>query len=222
MTGLAARMLLRALVPPGSAAGCAHGRVRAFGTSAWLYYRPQPDEWARRRAAPPAVPDLGMLDFLLELPAGLPVPIRALAARDRAMLRALPPGLVDVADGYAVRRAVVPLVPLLAVILVTDLADGLERASQFAAYCPRGVLAERHGPDALLEAAFYGIGAYAPHGDVPRTLLDPEPVADAQPTPAWWLFCERAYRDLSAAAPHYGDAAEHHRPSARPPLPEGL
>jgi len=222
VTAPAVRELLAALVPPGAVVGDEHGRVRAFDTSAWLYYRPQRAEWQRRRAsACSPVPALGVLDFLLELPAHLPVPVRALPPRDRAMLRTLPPGMVDLVDGAVVRRIGVPLVPLLAVIVATDLAGGLERASRFAAYCPRAVLAERHDPDALLEAAYYGIGAYVPGGEAPHTLLQPQPVTDAQPTAAWWRFCEHAYRDLTAVS-RSRDAAEHHRPSPRPPLPEGL
>lgn len=178
------------------------GKIRAFDTSAWLFYRCHASEWARRAdAGAGALESLAVLDFLMELPEGLPVPISGLPTRDRLMLRQVPPTAVHVANGFATRLFAPAVTPLLAVVQARDWSDGLESASRFAPYCSRAVLV-RDLPEgesaALFDASFYGIGVFASDGRDARMVVRPEELPDWQPTPAWWLFCERMYRQLSA------------------------
>lgn len=46
---------------------------------------------------------------------------------------------------------------------------------------------------ALAEASWYGIGVAVGPQAAPTTVVEPEPIADWQPTAAWWHFCERVY-----------------------------
>lgn len=191
--------------PPHGQADVRFGRIRAFDTSAWLFYRPNASEW-RRRAAVSAgsVEFLAVLDFLMELPEGLAVPVASLPARDRRMLRELPAWAVRVADGSVTRLFAPAVTPLLAVVHGRQWDDALNRASRFAAYCPRAVLVRDLPPEgsaALFDAAFYGIGVFVSDGREARMLLNPEQLPDWQPTTAWWLFCERMYRQLNSGAP---------------------
>lgn len=169
-------------------------RARVLETSAWIAYRPDRREASRRRAlAIGAVLDWNLLDTLMDLPAGLPVPLSALALPARRRVASARPGVVRVADGQVIRDLVPALTPLLAVVVTADWDAGLVQASRFASYCRRMVL----GPalptgDRVLETATrLGIGVAIADGSRPgEILLEPESVEDWQPTTAWWRFSE--------------------------------
>ena len=180
------------------------GRARLFNTSVLVCYRAHTEEWKRRQhVGAGAVLSIGVLDFLMELPADSPVPVAALARRDRQMLRTLPHGTVDVANGHVTRRFVPAVTPLLVIVQAREWERGLRYASRFGAYLPRAV-AVRALPDdadaAILEASYYGIGVFVHSGPQVREVVPPEEVLDWEPTPAWWWFCESVYRQVADTA----------------------
>lgn len=172
--------------------------VRLFGTTARVAYRTDKIEHARRRQA-----DLGhldsmeLLDILMDLPAGSAVPTASVGTASLSLLRRAPEGVIGFAAS-SVTRLVRPVVtPLLAVVHAREWHDGLERASRFAAYCPRLVVVRELPPDseqALAEASFYGIGVAVGARSAPTVVLEPEPFLDWQPSVAWWHFTEQVYR----------------------------
>ncbi|MPZ67710.1 MAG: hypothetical protein GEU83_20215 [Pseudonocardiaceae bacterium] len=52
---------------------------------------------------------------------------------------------------------------------------------------------------ALSKAFWYGIGVMAGEAGSVQTVVEPEPLGDWRPTPAWWQFCERIYGQLRRA-----------------------
>lgn len=176
------------------------GRVRVFGTRVWMVYRRDAAEWQRRkRHNLDALVDLDLLDMLMDLPAGLPVPLRSLQSPERQLLSRVPPGAL-VRGGQSVTRLIVPPVtPLLAIVPDREWDRAAETASRFAVYCARMVLLPQMPQNAnmmLSEASLYGIGVAAGDSHQAEVVLEPEPVTDLQPTPAWWAFSEKIYDQL--------------------------
>ena len=175
-------------------------RVRLFGTRVWLAYRPDLREWQRRREhGLAAVRRLDVLDVLMDLPAGLPVPWRSLTADERQLLARLPPGVVDRTPDTVTRHWVPALTPLLAIVPVATWPRAAAQASRFAVHCPRMVLFGRAPADGevdLFEASLYGIGVAVGSLHSHTVLLAPEPDTDWQPTPAGWAFSETIYRQV--------------------------
>lgn len=169
-------------------------RTRALGTSAWLAYQPDHDEIQRRKAfSLGAVLDWDLLDTLMDLPAGLPVPLASLTKPERRRVTSASPGVARIIDGEVIRDLVPTLTPLLAIVKTSNWEGGLVRASRFASYCPRMVYgpAVPASPWVLDRALQFGIGVAIKEGPAPvKVLLEPEPVVDWQPTTAWWRFCE--------------------------------
>lgn len=172
-------------------------RARVLDTWAWIAFRSDRREARRRDTyALGAVLGWDLLDTLMDLPAGLPVPVSALTRPERRRLAGAAPGVVRI-SGRQVTRDLVPAVtPLLAIVTARNWADGLARASRFAPYCRRMVL----GPglpgqaQVLGTAGRLGIGVAARAGPgLAEVLLEPEPVPCWQPTTAWWRFCEVTY-----------------------------
>jgi len=172
-------------------------RVHVLDTWAWIAFRCDQPE-AARRAACSLGPVLAwdLLDTLMELPAGLPVPASALTQPARRRVCRAPAGVARVSDGQMIRDLVPAVTPLLAIITARDWASGLARASRFAPYCRRMVV----GPglptegEVLRTAARLGIGVAVGGGaGAAEVLLEPVPVGDWQPTTAWWRFCEVIY-----------------------------
>jgi len=176
-------------------------RARILGTPTWMMYRADDREWARRRAEGlGAILALDLLDTLMDLPAGLPVPLPALTSPARRRLRQAAPGVVSISCGAVTRQIVPPVTPLLAVVRTRSWRDGLASASRFACYCPRIALVPPLGSDAaeaLALAREYGIGLAVSASASAGVLLDPEPVTDWEPTPAWWWLCEDIYRQAA-------------------------
>ncbi|GAB3807160.1 hypothetical protein [Micromonospora zhanjiangensis] len=177
------------------------GRVEIFGVRAWLAFRRDRAELARRGGGP-AICGLDQLDALMNLPAGLPVPVASVPAGDRRLLRRLPAGSLDWSGASVTRRVVPPLVPLLAMVRARTWSAGLRAASRFGAYCPRLMMVPALPVDAehaLAQASFYGVGVAVTDRGQPRIVLESEPLADWQPTPAWWWFAEEVYRQVQPA-----------------------
>jgi hypothetical protein len=168
-------------------------RVRALGTWAWIAYQADRRETQRRETfALGAVLGWDLLDTLMDLPAGLPVPLATLDQPTRRRVAGAAPGVARVAGGQVIRDLVPAVTPLLAVVMTTRWRSGLARASRFAPYCRRMVLGPTLGHEPVLPlAGQLGIGVAARRGSDPvQVLLEPEPVRDWQPTTAWWRFCE--------------------------------
>jgi hypothetical protein len=169
-------------------------RARMLGTRAWIAYRADQREARRREAfALGAVLGWELLDTLMDLPAGLPVPLSALAGPARRRVAGAAPGVARVAGGQVTRDLVPAVTPLLAIVIAADWQAGFARASRFAPYCRRLVLGPAlPGSGQVLKAAGrLGIGMALRGWSGPaEVLLEPEPVQDWQPTTAWWRFCE--------------------------------
>ena len=191
------------LTPQPAAAEVSVGRVRLFETRAWMAYRRDEHETLRRgRCGMSPIVELDVLDALMDLPAGMPVSLGSLRAADSRLLRRAPGGALEWAEAMVTRRVVPPLMPLIAMVRATDWMDGLQRASRFAAYCRRLVIVSELPADpeiALAQASFYGIGVAVVRGATPNVVLEPEPFTDWQPTPAWWSFTEKIYRQVRYA-----------------------
>jgi len=177
-------------------------RARLLGTWAWIAYRADGTETRRRdRFALGAVPGWDLLDTLMELPAGLPVPMAALDRPARRRVAGAPPGVARIAGGQVTRDLVPAVTPLLAVVLTAEWRAGLARASRFAPYCQRIVLGPPlpdHG-QVLQTAGQLGIGVATRQASGPaQVLLEPEPVRDWAPTTAWWRFCELTWGQTAA------------------------
>jgi hypothetical protein len=172
-------------------------RAWALDTWAWISFRYDQRESRRRDSyALGAVVCWDLLDTLMDLPAGHPVPMAAVTMPARRRLAVAAPGVVRISGGKVTRDLVPAVTPLLAIVAARNWADGLIRASRFAPYCRRLVV----GPDlpgaaeVMDQAGRLGIGVAARTGaGHVEVLLEPEPVPDWQPTTAWWRFCEVTY-----------------------------
>ncbi|RVX39160.1 hypothetical protein EDD27_1507 [Nonomuraea polychroma] len=187
--------------PRPAAADVAVTRLRLFDTSVWMAYRRDDVEWARRaQVGLGAVLAWDLLDLLMALPEGFPVPLRSLPRSHKRRLYRAPGGVATITADTVTRHIVPPVTPLLAVVTATDLHDGLVRASRFAAYCSRMTLVpsvpgNRH--EELAMADLYGIGVAVVDQRPARVLVEPESLTDWQPTTAWWRFTETIYRQAT-------------------------
>jgi hypothetical protein len=176
-------------------------RLRLFDTSVWMIYRRDEAEWARRaEVGLGAVLAWDLLDVLMALPAGFPVPLRSLSRPEQRRLYRAPGGIATITADGVTRHIVPPVTPLLAVVASTDWRDGLVRSSRFAAYCSRLALVSAlpdNRAEALALADLYGIGVAVGDQRPARVLVEPEPLTDWQPTTAWWRFTERIYRQAA-------------------------
>lgn len=177
--------------------------MRLRGADVFMTYRFDEQEHQRRtRHGLGAVQDMGVLDLLMNMPAGLPVVWPAIGSDDRRLLSELPSGVVR-CDLIAVTREMVPAVtPLLATVQARDWKRGRDVASLFAVYCSRTVLLPEPPSDfELLEASLYGIGVTTGNPDEPTVLVPPEPFTDGSPTPAGWAFRESIYHQVRDLLP---------------------
>lgn len=177
-------------------------RARVLGTRAWMIYRGDDREWRRRSAEGlGAVLAWDLLDTLMDLSAGMPVPMSSLTGPAQRRLRKASPGVACISGSVITRQIVPAVTPLLAVIGTRSWRDGLVAASRFACYCPRIVAVPALGGDeaeALALAREFGIGLAVSRAASAGVLLEPEPVPDWEPTPAWWWLCEDIYRQAAA------------------------
>lgn len=182
---------------------CATAKVQMFGAVAGVAYRVDPDESQRRSVGGHgAVIELGVLDALLGLPAGMPVAWNAVSERDRRLLRRAPLGSLEVRDGRVLRRAVSPLTVRFAMVTARRWREGLVKAGRFAPYCARAMMLSRLPEDlddARVQASFYGIGISVFSRGELTTVVEPAPFPGAGHSPAQWWFAEEVYRQVSAS-----------------------
>lgn len=99
--------------------------VRVLDTLAWIAFRRDQGEIDRRAAnGLGAVPGWDLLDTLMDLPAGLPVPLAALTRPARRRVIRAPAGVARVAAGQVTRDLVPAAFPLLAVVSAGDWRTG--------------------------------------------------------------------------------------------------
>ncbi|MEV7597052.1 hypothetical protein AB0O91_06635 [Kitasatospora sp. NPDC089797] len=175
--------------------------LSVLGTRALLLYQVDGAEHGRRQAVDAERLDrIPVLERLLGLPIGLPVPMDSLPGQ--AVVRDLPRGAVEWDEDLVTRRTVRLLAVDLAVVRATDWQTGLERAGRFAPFCRRAVLFDelrgwRAGLDeTLAEAAFYGIGVLVHESDGIRMALEPEAYRPQRHTAAARHFVEELYGRL--------------------------
>ncbi|MFJ3667219.1 hypothetical protein ACIPSE_12250 [Streptomyces sp. NPDC090106] len=179
--------------------------VRARGVQAVLVVRLNTNEVERRqREGADAVLDMAVLDGLMQLPVGSPVPSMTLTSKERRLLRGCPADALEQTDGQLVRRLVRPLEVDLAVVRVSRLtAGGLSRAGRFGPYTQSVVWLDGPAEGAelvVMEAGMYGLGVvHAPADEAPFVCVAPRPASRFVPTSAGWLFAEQVYAELQDA-----------------------
>jgi hypothetical protein len=174
--------------------------VRILGTRAILRFRLVPDEDDRRRRVHlGAIRSPEVLELLLGLPAGFPVPVPSLTPAERSALRLAPPGVVALNAGWVTRQAVYPLAVDLAVIAPRGWRAGLEVAGRFAPFCSRLMLLRQRPHDTRslrIQADFYGIGVAVVTGTDVEVLVEPRPFRRQRFTAAGWQFLEEVYQQI--------------------------
>lgn len=189
--------------PPGRV-GCVQARMDLMGAWPVVCYEVDAAEDARRRAAGGgAVPEqwaADVLDLLLGLPVGMPVPVGSLTDRERWSLDRCPPWAASVSLGEVTRWAVPPATVHLVVVEAGRWRSGLVSAGLFAAFSSRAVLLSRRPRPAamvgvLVDAAVYEVGVACPDEDGGvEVLVPPYPWMRMRWTAAGWRFRERAYQ----------------------------
>jgi hypothetical protein len=182
----------------GQKAGVRRRMMSLFGADALVCYRLDSREHARRRRA--GVRDVSsadVLELMLGLPVGMPVPIASLTGRELAALRSVPPGVVSIRTGQVVRQAVAPVAVDLAVVAARSWRSGLDAAGRFTPFCARAMVLARRPTDIrqmCIEAEFYGVGVVVVDGGGAELLVEPVPFQRVRFTAASWRFLEDVYR----------------------------
>jgi hypothetical protein len=161
-------------------------------------------EYQRRSTAtgdtcPPPIDNPGHLDLLLSLPEGIPVATSALTARQRALLRTLPPTAANLTrtDGqvtHVTRTAIRPATVHLALVTGPVSETNLGIAGSFAPFCARAILVPKRprSVETLIEADFWGVGIAVEEDSTVEVLVPPHPWKRMRHTPAGWRFEEQA------------------------------
>ncbi|MCX4750958.1 hypothetical protein OG455_41490 [Kitasatospora sp. NBC_01287] len=187
----------RALVPDLPEHAVAVPAPASYGRGATLFVTVDQVEHTRRqRAGLRAITRIEHLGLLLGLPAWEPVPVGSLDRRDQQLLRHLPAAAVHVEAGHVTRTAVRPVTVHLALLPGTATRTTIERATAYAPFCARAILAAALPRDkgVLAEADFWGVGvAYRS-----ETLVPPTPWRPQRHTAAGWLFTENVYEQVLA------------------------
>ncbi|MEV5978573.1 hypothetical protein [Streptomyces sp. NPDC052114] len=176
--------------------------VEARGVSAVLSVRLNMTEVGRRaREGVAPLLDMTVLNGLLQLPVGLPVPVASLTSKERWRLRECPKDAVERSGGQLVRRVVSPLEVDVAVTRTRRPGrPALLRAGCFGSYAASTVWLD--GPAAgselmVIEAGIYGLGVvHAVDGEAPELLVAPRSSRSFGHTAAGWLFHEQVYEQL--------------------------
>lgn len=174
--------------------------VEAFGTQAVVAYRYDVRERERRAAEgmPPLTrPDV--LNLLMALPLGEPVPASSLSEREQSVLKVLPKGAAVRGNGLVTRRAAQPVHVDMAFVSGRSWESAMEKAERFTPFCSRTVVVDgalRRKDDAVMRADFYGIGLLAVHGDMVEIVVPPRPFVRRRHTVAGWKFLEDVHRQL--------------------------
>lgn len=147
----------------------------------------------RQQAGLGAILNWAVLDLLMDLPAGEPVPVNVI---ERDLLRRLPAGAAEVTATHITRLAVRPCRVHRAVVAGTATRRNLDRVGRFAPFCARVLLIPKppRRSDFLSEADFWGIGVTLEHSDGSHEVLVPEqPWVFRRHTMIGWRFVEEAY-----------------------------
>jgi hypothetical protein len=159
----------------------------------------QAEHLRRTRCGLDGVETLGLLDALMCLPHGQPIPVSDIGEVALWHLRRAPEGCVEwVAGGCAVRRLLRPVASVsLVVVRAAGWRTGLRRAAAFEPFARRVVLLPRPGRklgDYAWEADAAGTGLWAtnPGGGIDEVVAPGEFVL-RYVRPARWRFTERAY-----------------------------
>lgn len=181
---------------PGGEVNCAIMPV--LGAEALICYRVDTGEAERRRrAGAETITSADVLELLLDLPLGVPVPVTSLSHREGAALKRAPAGAVCVRDGEVTRHAVAPVAVDLALITGGSWRHGLKIAGRFAPFCARAMVLPRRPRDLAglcLEAGFYGVGVIVADDRSTEVLVAPAPFRRSLWTAAGWRFLEAVYR----------------------------
>jgi hypothetical protein len=173
-----------------------------FGVSAWLSVSVNNAEWRRRECVGlGALTGLDVLDGLLGLPLGLPVPLQALTTNERQLVSRLPNGVVEQCGDVVIRRAEPVVECFFALVFARTWAYGLADALKFASLCARLIVLESRPIDeteACLEALYYGVGLAVQTTNEHMMLVAPEPLGRRRVTAAGWWFTEEIYRQIRA------------------------
>jgi hypothetical protein len=175
--------------------------------AATLHLTIDPAEHARRQQA-----GLGhisdshcaLLDTLMALPPGIPVPIDHLTERQQKDVHRAPAGILDLTLGLVTRHAIRPCRVNLATVHATCTRASIGRASSYAPVSARAIVTPTPPRRAYLltEADFWGIGVLLDHGSGElETLVAPAPWQPKRHTPAAWRFAEKAYASYHSHAP---------------------
>lgn len=184
--------------------------MRIMNALAVFSYTVNPAEHVRRdQLGAGAVLSPDVLDLLLGLPVGVPVPMAALTGRERGALRTAPRWVVQVVDGHALRLAVAPVLVDLALVAAKSWRSGLDMAGRFAPFCTRAIVLDsrpRDDQEMRMEADFYGVGVTVVHDEHVEVLVNPTPFRPLHPTAAGLRFLERVYEqhlnvEVSASGP---------------------
>lgn len=171
-----------------------------MGTEAMVCYRFDDGEATRRhQAGLGSLRSAEMLELLLGLPVGMPVPVTSLTRRESAALKLAPSGAVSVRDGMVIRHAVAPVRVDLAVVAGRSWRQGLVRAGRFAPFCARAVALHRYPHDLAevkLQAGFYGVGVIVTDSQSTEVLVAPALFRLSRWSAAGWRFLEDVYRGV--------------------------
>lgn len=174
--------------------------VRMQGRSAMVYAEIVGDE-AQRRDGGGGLDDWELLDVLMSLPLGEPVPVRVLTPEQRRALDRAPEWAVTRAGGDATRLCVTPVKPMLAVSFSRRWEPGLRTSHVFSSVCAQAVVLPSAPGDPLvaIEADQYGVGLGVgqPGGPV-KVIVPPEPFRGKRHSLARWWFAEHVYSLLTA------------------------
>lgn len=202
MTGTA-EMLAQAVrvpsndLPPGAQTKF----ISIMGTSALVRYRFDGLEAARRKASGlGGISSPDVLNLLLDLPLGMPVPVKSLTRWERLALRAAPLGAVSITKGEVTREAVPPVAVDLAIVPARTWRAGLQAAGRFAPFCARMMVlgsSPRDLDGLITQAGFYGIGVAVADQAEPQLLVMPVAFRRKRFTAASWQFLEEVYRQVA-------------------------
>ncbi len=203
-------------LPPGARVS----EVVLWGVRVVLVYRLDEAEHLRRcewDAEP--LHDLWLLDTLLKLPVGRPVPLAVLEGRDRRRLsKGWPKGAAALRGDVVERAATLPLWVDLAVVRSETVSLEALRVMPFGAYAPQAIWLDCFpaGSEQLLEeAAHFSTGVVHWEGlGEPQVLVPVQPLDDVTVTPAGWRFVEHAYEQVSGRVGGPGEVSPVGSPTA--------
>lgn len=158
-----------------------------------LRVRIDPYEHHRRsRIGLGAATNQRLLDVLMSLPLGMGVPVDALDAASRRVVRRAEIGLVNEDRGEFVRLVRRPVVLDSLLVTACSWQPAREAASGFAAYCERTVRLPSCQIDPLVtvEAEHLGVGVESTDGDI---VVLPRPHVEMRFTSYGWWFSESIY-----------------------------